>query len=250
MGPFALPNMSNLDTRQNGNEPSSSFGSTGSGYGSDDSILPGFENNPSSPPKSQDAPADGLQMDRAARPHPSHDSSDSSSSEDEEYEPDPYHSSMGNTRANRWRGRRPTGDWKSRARKIDFFKSKCIEKKIPPYSDPSGQRYGQLAFPLGRLKDENGNIIQDKIECYKRVVVWRKLTPSQQQRELDQVEREKRQQEKEKRARDTADKRNKNKREKRRKKREDAATLAGNEQGDDDGSVTAAAVGSQVSTVF
>jgi hypothetical protein len=156
---------------------------------------------------------------------------------------------MGNTRANRWRGRRPAGDWKSRARKIDFSKSRSIESKIPPYSDPSGKCYGQLAFPLGRLKDEKGNIIQDKIDCYKRVVVWRKLTPSQQQRELDLVEREKRQQDKEKRARDTADKRNRNKREKRRKKREEAATLAVNEQGDDDASA-AAAGGSQVSTVF
>lgn len=126
--------MSNTDTRQNGNEPSSPFGSTSSSYCSDDDQLPGFENNPSSSPNLQDAPADGLQMVGRARQHPSHasDSSDSSSSEDEEDEPDPYHASMGNTRVNRWRGRHPAGNWKSRARKIDFSKSRSIESKIPP----------------------------------------------------------------------------------------------------------------------
>jgi hypothetical protein len=122
---------------------------------------------------------------------PSSDSDDGSSDDDgadpylEDYTPP--ESRRAGLRANKWRGQRPDGSWRTRARLIDFTDSADIEESIPPYSDPSGRRYDQHRFPLSRLKDENGDLIEDEIVCYRLVTLWRKLSPTEQQIEVDAI---------------------------------------------------------------
>lgn len=171
----------------------------------------------------------------------SYDSDSSSVTSDGSQEPDPYLLSSDShgrqLRPNRWRGSRPNGKWRTVARGIDFSSSTAIESSIKPYSDPSGERYGQLPFPLSRLETEDGSMLEDKIECYRRVTLWRKMMPKEQQREWDRINRAARKQQKKAqkqqkeadraaRKRASADKRNKNKRDKRRANK-NAASSAG-----------------------
>jgi hypothetical protein len=72
-----------------------------------------------------------------------------------------------------------------RARLIDFTDSVDIIEYIPPYSDPSGRRYGQHSFPLSHLRAENGDPIEDEIACYRLITLWRKLSPAKQKIEVD-----------------------------------------------------------------
>jgi hypothetical protein len=118
--------------------------------------------------------------------------SDYGSSDDDGADPyledyTPPESRRAGLRANKWRGQRPDGSWRTRARLIDFTDSADIEESIPPYSDPSGRRYGQHRFPISRLKDENGNPIEDEIACYRLVTLWRKLSPTEQKIEVDAI---------------------------------------------------------------
>ena len=122
---------------------------------------------------------------------------------------DPYTIDYGPStrRSSRWRGDRPKGDWKTRARSIDFTDSQDIEEKIPPYSNV-GDRYGQEPFPLCRLQDENGEEIQDPIQCYRIVTEWRKLDPKAQEKEYKLIERREKEAEQAAKKRASDDKRN------------------------------------------
>jgi hypothetical protein len=147
------------------------------------------------------------------------------SSDDDEADPylkdyTPPESRRAGLRANKWRGQRPDGCWRTRARLIDFTDSADIEESIPPYSDQSGRRYGQHRFPLSRLRDENNNPIEDGIACYRHVTLWRKLSPAEQQIEVDAIRAKKKARkkakEKQQKKRKADDKCNKGKQERRR----------------------------------
>ncbi len=77
------------------------------------------------------------------------------------------------------------GSYMARAQGIDFASSVAIEEAIPPYK---GSRYGQHPFPTSRLVDARGNTSTDKIWCYQEVGKWRRMSPKEQQAEVDFLE--------------------------------------------------------------
>lgn len=232
--------MSRRRTNRFGNKQSSSFWSDSDSDAASATETPPIENNASRASNLLPAEFKGRLVHVRVRTleADTSDASSSSESEDESDMDDIYElegatdrSANTRSRAGKWRGKRPAGDWRARAKAVDYTSSRSIESKLPKYSDPSGKRYGQHPFPLSRLLDENGERIKDKIRCYKIVAQWRQMTPNVQQREIDILERQRREQEKLARKRATDDKRNRNKREKRKqKKAENAASAAANEE--------------------
>ena len=223
--------MPTLLSESNGNEPSSPNASECDGSFASEAESEGIENYSPNGSFSRLALIDGKSVTVRVAAPPSHASASSGPSAaadinngaNQDNEPDPYlldyappESRRSGLRANKWRGQRPDGCWRIRARTIDFTDSEDIEESIPPYRDLTGRRYGQHPFPLSRLEDENGNPIEDEIQCYRLVTVWRKLSPADQKVEIAAIAARKKEAAKAAKQKKVSDNRNKNKREKRR----------------------------------
>lgn len=249
----------------NGNEPSSWNGSGSDDSSASEAESQGIENYSPNGSFSRLALIDGKPVtvrvgalpSRASTSSGSSAAADTDNGANQEDESDPYlldytppESRRSGLRANKWRGQRPDGCWRTRARGIDYTDSEHIEESIPPYRDLTGRRYGQHPFPLSRLEDENGNLIEDEIQCYRVVTVWRKLSPAEQKIEIDAIAARKKEAAKAARQKKTNDNRNKNKREKRRARglKKPGRKKKTSDASDDAAAADEPAAGSEVST--
>jgi hypothetical protein len=73
----------------------------------------------------------------------------------------------------KWRGRRPQGDWRTRAAATDFDDPKSVNANFPPFKDKT--KYGQLQVPQALLDQFGQN--RNKVSA---IMSWRRMTSNQQ----------------------------------------------------------------------